>query len=427
MSPEAPQRVFSMIEVKLEEVVPNPRNPRFAPSKGQIRRMAASIKSAGQRTPISVRPLTEEEKARYPGKRWMCLGGHLRLLAATEAGVPTLLATVSTSEPADDIGNLLADNVTAPLHWTELCVGLAGFQKDAPKKQQREIADIAGIDQPVVSRYLNVAEAFGPELLAEIHARGSDGESQEPYDMPFYGAVALARIDDPAVRLASVREALAKRLSLKEIEELASHKGGGGDDSSGKAADEPKDKPPASSDNPFPEITDAFHKEAGKEAPEFFKTRRAKNGSAEVSVPGWLTATHATGDLYGALGKAIIAAAAAHPELATVAVEPSGDEEKLAQLKAQRDKVETQLMSTFKAGFTGQYEKFVAEFTAKLHEPGVGGGEVARQLTQLLPMLPKQYSDVLAPAPALAKRYGELSAEIETITIKLARERAGEK
>jgi hypothetical protein len=51
MSPEAPRRVFSMIEAQLEEVVPNPRNPRFAPSKTQIRRLASSIKASGQRTP----------------------------------------------------------------------------------------------------------------------------------------------------------------------------------------------------------------------------------------------------------------------------------------------------------------------------------------------------------------------------------------
>jgi hypothetical protein len=81
------------------------------------------------------------------------------------------------------------------------------------------------------------------------------------------------------------------------------------------------------------------------------------------------------------------------------------------------------LLSIFKAGFTGQYEKFVAEFTKSLHEQGVGGGEVSRQLTQLLLLLPKQYGDVLAPAPGLAKRYGELTAEIEAISINLARER----
>jgi hypothetical protein len=300
------------------------------------------------------------------------------------------------------------------------------LKKDTPDQHQREIADTAGLDQSEVSRYLNVSGAFGPELLAEIHARSVDDEDgHEPYDLPFFGAIALAKIDDPAARLASVREVLAKCLSLKEIEELASHKTGDGRGAPANPAEGAKDKPPAkaaaSSDNPFPEITDAFHKEAGKEAPEFFKTRRAKNGSAEVSVPGWLTATHATGDLYGALGKAIIAMADAHPELATVAVEPSGDEKKLAQLKAERDKVETELLSIFKAGFTGMYEKFVAEFTKSLHEQGVGGSEVARQLTQLLPRLPKQYSDLLAPAPALAKRYGELTAEIEAISIKLSR------
>ncbi len=55
------------VQIPLEQVIPNPDQPRQFEHKEAIELLAASMKAKGQEVAARVRPLTEIEQAAHPG------------------------------------------------------------------------------------------------------------------------------------------------------------------------------------------------------------------------------------------------------------------------------------------------------------------------------------------------------------------------
>jgi ParB-like chromosome segregation protein Spo0J len=213
----------SLIRVHPWQVQPHPRNPRFNAPDAAVDTLGESIKVIGQTTPIKVRHPTEAEQKQFPEKQWICLGGHMRLLAGLKAKMEWLFATVVETEPTQDMKQMLADNLTRNLHWTQRAWGVSEYSKDCPDVSQAQIAAEVGMTRTAVSEALKMTERFGRPLLEEIFAHSLQSKDDEsPYDMPLKGAVLLSDVRDPSKREGAVREALGKELTTQQIRELVS-------------------------------------------------------------------------------------------------------------------------------------------------------------------------------------------------------------
>jgi len=91
-----------LIRVGIEDLYPDPTQPRKAFLKDEIERLAASIAARGVLTPLRVMKPRE-------GPGWLIVTGESRMRAAKLAGVETLPCLVIDGEPSE--ADLLADRV----------------------------------------------------------------------------------------------------------------------------------------------------------------------------------------------------------------------------------------------------------------------------------------------------------------------------
>ncbi len=82
-----PASAISVVQIPVEQLLPNPDQPRQSFEPGSIEAIAASLKARGQDTPAKVRPLTEREKAAHSGCHFMVIGRQARHLGPGQSAV----------------------------------------------------------------------------------------------------------------------------------------------------------------------------------------------------------------------------------------------------------------------------------------------------------------------------------------------------
>ena len=105
-----PYPLNQVIEIPVEQIIPNPSQPRRSMRQEPLGTLSASMKAKGQLTSAKVRPLTEAERAALPGAWVMLVGGHRRRQAALLNGFKTLKCTVDDIAPEDTHYQALMDN-----------------------------------------------------------------------------------------------------------------------------------------------------------------------------------------------------------------------------------------------------------------------------------------------------------------------------
>src|SRR5271170_6760934 len=81
-----------ILQIPLAQIRPNPNNPRGPVNPADAQAMADSLREIGQKTPLKVRTLTEEEKVQFAPFEYLLIGGHVRLEGAKLADMETLQA-----------------------------------------------------------------------------------------------------------------------------------------------------------------------------------------------------------------------------------------------------------------------------------------------------------------------------------------------
>jgi ParB family chromosome partitioning protein len=90
-------RLKDALAIKLDQIIPDPEQPRKEFDSGSLAELAESLKTRGQLQPCRVRYSAEAGK-------WVIVVGERRYRAAIMAGLPTLLCIESTTpQSADDI------------------------------------------------------------------------------------------------------------------------------------------------------------------------------------------------------------------------------------------------------------------------------------------------------------------------------------
>ena len=190
----------NLLELNLDDIDPNPYQPRQSWDEEQLRELADSIRENGVIQPIIVR---------RKGSRFEIVAGERRLRAAEMAGMNRIAAMVRVTDDSEMLALALVENIhRADLNPIERAKAYQNFMETFSLTQE-QAAQKLGQDRSVVANYIRLLN-----LPAEVKQMLVDGS----LDMGHARAILALPTDDLRKRLAN--RALAGRLSVREVERL---------------------------------------------------------------------------------------------------------------------------------------------------------------------------------------------------------------
>jgi ParB family chromosome partitioning protein len=187
-------------EVDLEDVKPNPFQPRIKFDDQTIDELAQSIKETGIVQPVIVAPEEDHYKIIVGERRWR---------AAQRAGLRKIPVLIRNIPKEKQLEVSLIENI----HREELnALEIAqAYQRliDDHGYAQHELADKVGKDRSSVANYLRLLK-----LPREIQDRLTDGEITMGH------ARALLALEDTATQLYGCRQIIDRNLSVRNAEAL---------------------------------------------------------------------------------------------------------------------------------------------------------------------------------------------------------------
>ena len=195
-------------ELGLDDIRPNPRQPRTAFDEDALAELVHSIREIGLLQPIVVRPAPE---AGPDDPHYELVAGERRWRAAREAGLDPIPAIVR--ETADDV--LLRDALLENLHRSQLNAleEAAAYQQllDDFGCTQEELATRIGRSRPQVSNTLRLLR-----LPAPVQRRVAAGVLSAGH------ARALLALDEPEAMEKLAGRIVAEGLSVRATEDIVS-------------------------------------------------------------------------------------------------------------------------------------------------------------------------------------------------------------
>jgi ParB family chromosome partitioning protein len=184
----------------IDQVVPDPDQPRVEFSEDALERLALSIREKGQLSPIRVRWSDRLEK-------WLIVSGERRWRAVRRAGLPDIEcyfheAELTPSEILEQqlIENLLREDLR-PVEEARAFSSLMGLNGWTGK----EVADALRVHPSRVSRALALLRLPGP-----VQERVNAGE------IPARAAYEISKLPDPAAQAALAERAVEQGLSHED-------------------------------------------------------------------------------------------------------------------------------------------------------------------------------------------------------------------
>ncbi len=187
-----------VLSLPVEQLHPNPMQPRRVFDSGALGELAASIRQHGILQPISVRQTPSG---------WEVVAGERRLRAARMAGlshVPCLVLELNDQESA--LMALMENLQRQDLHYLEEASALAAYQKRTGMTQE-EIAAKLGRSPSAIANKLRLLR-LSPECAAQLlNHRLSERHAR-----------ALLRMDNEDERRAALRHIIAADLNVAQAE-----------------------------------------------------------------------------------------------------------------------------------------------------------------------------------------------------------------
>lgn len=202
--PSAPQ-VGGLVEIPLDQIQPNPDQPRRSIDPEALATLAASVRASGLVQPIVVRAV---------GEGYEIIAGERRWRAAAEAGLSAIPALVRDADERERLELALVENVVrADLNPIEVARALAILVEDFGQTQA-SVSERLGRSRPAVSNLMRLLE-----LPDEVQAMVSDGRITEGH------ARAILQADGTAARVRLARRVAERGLSVRQAEALARAEG----------------------------------------------------------------------------------------------------------------------------------------------------------------------------------------------------------
>jgi ParB family chromosome partitioning protein len=169
-APEAGELSAGLLEVPVNAVSPNPKQPRTRFEDEAIRSLAASIREVGILQPIVVR--------RTGNGAYELIAGERRLRAARVAGLATVPVVLRDSDDSDLLREALIENIhREDLNPIELAEAFRQLLEELGLKQE-ELADRVGVSRSHIANTirllalpLEVQQLLADEKLTAGHAR----------------------------------------------------------------------------------------------------------------------------------------------------------------------------------------------------------------------------------------------------------------
>lgn len=193
------QRVNVVLEVPVDNIRPNPHQPRKEFNEERLRELAQSIEEHGLIQPITVRYIGE--------KRFELISGERRLRASKLAGIDKLPAYIREVSDDDVISYALIENIQREdLNPIEVAMGYQRLIEEADFTQAK-VAEQVGKNRSTVAnmlRLLNlppfIQAALRDESITMGHAR------------------ALLAVEDPEDQKAIFKKIIEKGYSVRKTE-----------------------------------------------------------------------------------------------------------------------------------------------------------------------------------------------------------------
>ena len=193
------QRVNVVLRVPVENIRPNPHQPRTEFNEERLDELASSIKEHGLIQPITVRYIGE--------KRFELISGERRLRAAKLAGIDELPAYIREVNDEDIISYALIENIQREdLNPIEIALGYQRLIEEADYTQA-EVASRVGKNRSTVANMLRLLN-----LPAFIQAALRDEK------MSMGHARALISVEDPKDQKKIFKKIIKKGYSVRQTE-----------------------------------------------------------------------------------------------------------------------------------------------------------------------------------------------------------------
>jgi ParB family transcriptional regulator, chromosome partitioning protein len=189
-------------QIPLDQIEPNPFQPRTEFDADALADLASSIKQQGIIQPITVRKMGYD--------KYQIISGERRFKASKLAGLTSVPAYIRLANDQGMLEMALVENIQRQdLNALEIALSYKRLI-DECNLTQEELSDRVGKNRSTVTNFLRLLK-LPPEIQASIRdQRLSMGHAR-----------ALLGVDDVAKQLMMYREILEKQLSVREVENLA--------------------------------------------------------------------------------------------------------------------------------------------------------------------------------------------------------------
>jgi ParB family transcriptional regulator, chromosome partitioning protein len=203
-SEEGAQPAPGILQVPVDEIVPNPRQPRGKIAPESLNELANSIREHGLLQPLIVTRGRPTDRAPY-----QLIAGERRWRAAQLAGLPTVPVLIKEATPQQLLEIALVENIQrADLNALEEAEAYHALIEDFRLSQQ-EVADRVGRNRVTVANALRLLR-----LPDAVKALLSQGELTAGH------ARALLGLDDDTLIERAAEQVTTRGLNVRQTEEL---------------------------------------------------------------------------------------------------------------------------------------------------------------------------------------------------------------
>ncbi len=191
-----------LLQVPVENIQPNPRQPRTSPEMENISQLADSIREHGILQPLVVLP-------KDAGGRYTLIAGERRLRAAQKAGLEFVPVIVREANEQQQLEWALVENLQrSDLNPLEIANGYLQLA-DEFDLSHAEIAKRVGKNRATVSNTLRLLKLSAAVRGALIENKISEGHAR-----------ALLSLPTAQAQSAALQSILERELSVRQVEEL---------------------------------------------------------------------------------------------------------------------------------------------------------------------------------------------------------------
>jgi ParB family chromosome partitioning protein len=194
-----------LLEVHVDDVRPNPRQPRVQIDQERLEELAASVRTHGVLQPLVVQRITEPGAPSYE-----VIAGERRWRAAKRAGLATIPVVVKEVDDQQRVELALVENIQRQ--------DLNALEEAAA---YRHLIEEFGLTQEVVAQRVGKARVTVANALRLLRSPAAIQDALARGDITEGHARALLSAGPEAEQLALLRRVVDGALSVRQTEELA--------------------------------------------------------------------------------------------------------------------------------------------------------------------------------------------------------------